>query len=275
VVGKAPEGLNPRRATARGPGGRTGESSGERTVLARTDSRGEQGFEAGGLATSRRARRERAVVAAAIRATGWWTDDLDGRGSSRPRPLRRALRASRRGDTAGGRRAGETGREILEPVAPEASLSTNSQGSKRPSEGGTASREGKALQGKSQGRLRHETGPRSSQVLARRRARSGQPGRVPAGGRNRRGVVKARGRNRAGRWRSSLSHDRVTPAAVEKVAPGSASAVGTKNPRRGGPDPRARARGKTAKADRAVHPGRTLKRSRTPREGHLRAHARG
>jgi hypothetical protein len=64
-------------------------------------------------------------------------------------------------------RAGESGRETPECVAP-AAVDHEPQGSKRPARAGTAPREGKALQGVSQGRERHGTRPRS--VGASRRA---------------------------------------------------------------------------------------------------------
>jgi hypothetical protein len=66
-----------------------------------------------------------------------------------------------RGAAAGVAPGGKRSRDPGGLRAGSARSRPNPQGSRRPSEGGTASREGKALKGESQGRLRHGTGPRS------------------------------------------------------------------------------------------------------------------
>jgi hypothetical protein len=144
--------------------------------------------------------------------------------------------------------------------APDESRSmSNPQGSRRPSRGGTAPREGKALKGESQGRWgrsRRVTVGRSAPVAQGRSddgtAGSGQLGLTGVGA-----AQTAEGQRKPGRGRRKASsvgwtkpgggtgRGRGTPRLPRLVEPVAAESghpeshvVGTRNPRRGGPERR-------------------------------------
>lgn len=105
------------------------------------------------------------------------TGGLNDRGEVASRSRRRVSQgpSGGPGGAARRRRAAESGREKLGLFASDERSKPNPQGSRRPPEGGTAPREGKALKGEPQGRLRHGTRPRSSGASGVTSG-SGQPG---------------------------------------------------------------------------------------------------
>lgn len=160
MVEKAPEGRNPRRASARrrstGRGASSG-SAGEGRVNGLSEGarlrsgRSGRGVGESGDVCGRRVRRAGQLAR--------WSGGLGERGKLRPVlavaivglvPPPRLLveRATESLTTSMRRRAGTRSR-------------SNPQGSNGRRRGGTALREGKALKGESQGRLRHETRPHS------------------------------------------------------------------------------------------------------------------
>jgi hypothetical protein len=189
------KGSIPRRASAR----RSGSGSGRKLrhverAAARTDSRREQSFEAGDPAVWSASPVTCAVVEPERGATRVRFVGLGEGGKLRPVPVvaivglvppprLRVERATETLTTSMRRRAGTRS-------------SSNPQGSIGRRRGGTALREGKALQGEPQGRLRHETRPRSFGGRRRLERARGNPGLAGRRGSNRRGAEKARGRHR-------------------------------------------------------------------------------
>jgi hypothetical protein len=149
LEGNSPGEHRPRRPTIPGQG----------RVVARTDSRGEQSFEAGVPAAESGEPgpiRERATHTSAATRHARRSSD-PGEPSSRPPQSGEPQGQPWRVVGA----IGERGREHLGPCRAVGRSNANPQGSRRPARAGTAPREGKALKGDSKGRERHETRPRS------------------------------------------------------------------------------------------------------------------
>lgn len=202
VTEEAPEGRKPRRASARGRtvGGARAPATGRpranglsRGARLRSGRRGQvpASPKAQGGRTGRR------VARAVTRRTG----GLAIGGNPFPAP-RRAPHGAWQG-VGGGRKPVEEssgpsrrGRVEVEPA--------REQG---PPEGGTALREGKALEGESQGRTRHETRPRSSGGSVRRGGAGGTRSRRETRGRIRRGAVRSPWAEPARAWQPSPPAD--------------------------------------------------------------------
>ena len=177
AVEEAPEGLKPRRATARrlrqGSGASPGFQRGrprERTL--------------GGSKASKRAIRPLAgepgdsgrPSCSSCGATRAWTGGL---GDRRKRGPRLPVVPWTFAGPPHGSRTAPRGKPSRRPgaSAPEVRSTSNPQGSTRPPEGGTALREGKALKGESQGRCGMKQG-RKVPGRAPSRVDPGQPGLI-------------------------------------------------------------------------------------------------